>query len=138
MCYVGITRAMRELYITNALTRTLYGQTKSNPPSRFLTEIPTDAIVEVTHKRVGAAKSLRAIGATEGKMEHIPDHFGNVNENWSIGDQVEHRKWEFGVVTGMSGEGENLELMIMFPEPIGEKKLLVKYAPIQKVSEINE
>ena len=138
LCYVGITRAMRELYITNALTRTLYGQTKSNPPSRFLTEIPSEAIVEVTHKRVGAAKSLRAIGATEGKMEHIPDHFGNVNENWNIGDQVEHRKWEFGVVTGMSGEGENVELMIMFPEPIGEKKLLVKYAPIQKVSEINE
>ena len=138
LCYVGITRAMRELYITNALTRTLYGQTKSNPPSRFLTEIPSDAIVEVTHKRVGAAKSLRAIGVKEGKMEHIPDHFGNVNENWSIGDQVEHRKWEFGVVTGMSGEGENLELLIMFPEPIGEKKLLVKYAPIQKVSEINE
>ena len=138
LCYVGITRAMRELYITNALTRTLYGQTKSNPPSRFLTEIPSDAIVEVTHKRVGAAKSLRAIGATEGKMEHIPDHFGNVNENWNIGDQVEHRKWEFGVVTGMSGEGENLELLIIFPEPIGEKKLLVKYAPIQKVSESNE
>ena len=138
LCYVGITRAMRELYITNALTRTLYGQTKSNPPSRFLTEIPSEAIVEVTHKRVGAAKSLRAIGATEGKMEHIPDHFGNVNENWNIGDQVEHRKWEFGVVTGMSGEGENLELLIIFPEQIGEKKLLVKYAPIQKVSESNE
>ncbi len=138
LCYVGITRAMRELYITNALTRTIYGQTKSNPPSRFLTEIPPDLILEVTHKRVGASKSLRPIGATEEKREHIPSHFGNVEEHWGPGDQVEHRKWGIGTVTGMSGEGENLELMIIFPDPIGEKKLLVKYAPIQKVSESHE
>ncbi len=138
LCYVGITRAMRELYITNALTRTIYGQTKSNPPSRFLTEIPPDLILEVTHKRVGAAKSLRPIGATEEKREHIPSHFGNVEENWEPGNQVEHRKWGIGTVTGMSGEGENLELLIVFPDPIGEKKLLVKYAPIQKVNESHE
>lgn len=135
LCYVGITRAMRELYVTNALTRTIYGQTKSNPPSRFLIEIPNSTLVEVTHKRVGAAKELRAIGTSTAKIENMPSQFGGNGQNWEIGDTAQHRKWGDGVVTGMSGEGENLELTILFDEPIGSKKLLVKYAPIQKVEE---
>ncbi len=138
LCYVGITRAMRELYLTNALNRTLYGQTRSNPPSRFLVEIPSGTMVEVTHKRVGAAKSLRAIGAAEGKLENIPNRYGNVNENWRVGDRIEHRKWGIGVITRTEGSGEELEVMIVFPDPIGEKKLMVKYAPIQKAREGDE
>jgi DNA helicase-2/ATP-dependent DNA helicase PcrA len=56
----------------------------------------------------------------------------NTNVSWKVGDKAKHQKWGIGTVVKVQGEGEDLELNIAFPAPIGVKKLLAKYAPIVK------
>ncbi len=129
LCYVGITRAMRELYVTHARARMLYGQTRNNPPSRFLAEIPADILSEVFAKRPlsGGGKPPRS------PLDQIPKSFGgDLTADWKAGDQVKHRKWGVGTVIDTVGEGEDLELVIAFPPPVGNRKLMVKYAPIAR------
>ncbi len=136
LCYVGITRAMRELYVTYAGARTLYGQTRNNPPSRFLAEIPTGLLSEVFAQRpMSGAGRLSPRSA----VEQTPKSFGgDLAANWSMGDEVEHRKWGVGTVIETSGTGEDLELVIEFSPPIGRRKLMVKYAPIARVGDGGE
>ena len=136
LCYVGITRAKRELYMTCARARMLYGQTRSNPPSRFLTEIPEQIVAEVNVQR-----QVNGAGKTpfRSTAEQIPKSFGgDLTANWSAGDQVEHRKWGVGTVIETAGAEEDLELVIAFAPPIGNRKLMVKYAPIVKVGDDGE
>jgi len=158
LCYVGITRAQRELYLSCALQRTIFGMTRTNPPSRFIAEIPQDLLSEVRFGQVGEGRDNGARGgfgqvriasgghgrpqsvaasgsAGGGGITHMPSGFGgDVTADWQTGDSVSHRKWGQGTVTGMSGKGDDLELIIDFPAPIGSKKLLVKYAPITRES----
>ncbi len=131
LCYVGITRARRELYITCAQMRMLFGLTKSNPPSRFLKEISPEVMIDR-----GQARSSNSRISPQGMAkEQVPKNFGgDLSANWAQGDRVEHRKWGQGLVLARSGSGEDLELTIEFPAPIGTKKLMVKYAPIVKVN----
>ena len=56
-----------------------------------------------------------------------------IETNWQVGNKVEHTKFGMGVIVKLQGEGEDEELYIAFPAPIGMKKLLAKYAPIEKV-----
>lgn len=131
LCYVGITRARKELYMTCANMRMLFGQTKSNPPSRFLKEIPGDVMDDRGATKSSALRTTRVGSA----MEQVPKNFGgDLSVQWDVGDFVMHRKWGEGVILENSGSGEGLELTIEFPAPIGAKKLMVKYAPIVKVS----
>ncbi|PWI57266.1 DNA helicase PcrA [Sulfoacidibacillus thermotolerans] len=129
LCYVGITRAQKELYLTCANTRMLFGQTKANPPSRFLQEIPQEVLVDVK-KATGSFPRIAREGMA---VEQTPKSFGgDLTENWSVGDRVLHRKWGEGLVLARSGTGEDLELTIEFAAPTGTRKLMVKYAPIVK------
>jgi DNA helicase-2/ATP-dependent DNA helicase PcrA len=52
---------------------------------------------------------------------------------WKVGDRANHRKWGIGTVVSVRGEGDDQELDIAFPSPIGIKRLLAKFAPIEKV-----
>jgi len=136
LCYVGITRAKRELYMTCARARMLYGQTRNNPPSRFLTEIPEQIVAEVNVQRQVNSAEKTPFRST---AEQIPKSFGgDLTANWSAGDQVEHRKWGVGTVIETAGAEEDLELVIAFAPPIGNRKLMVKYAPIVKVGDGGE
>jgi DNA helicase II / ATP-dependent DNA helicase PcrA len=123
LAYVGITRAEKVLHLTRARTRTIYGQTTSYLPSRFLKEIPVELVEEVGGRQsVSNASPRRVVRPTP-----------NVVADWRVGDKAEHAKWGLGTVVKVQGEGEDLELNIAFPAPIGVKKLLAKYAPIKKV-----
>lgn len=123
LAYVGITRAEKELRLTRARTRTIYGQTSSNMPSRFLKEIPMELVEDEMSKKAEAPFAGRAIS----KVYHpVP------GQKWQVGDKAKHQKWGVGTVVKVQGEGENMELNIAFPAPIGVKKLLAKYAPITK------
>ncbi len=136
LCYVGITRAQRDLYLTSAMTRTLYGQSRTNMPSRFLAEIPQEIVENYSLKQpAGRVKAdIRTGGGVA--TSHIPQNFGaDLTLDWQIGDAVMHRKWGVGVVVSKSGSGEDLELFITFDPPIGERRLMIKYAPITKVEQ---
>ena len=134
LAYVGITRAEKRLYLTHASSRTLFGKSNYNMPSRFISEISEELIEQTTaHHRAGAATSYkqapkRAAVTRPGYNESGGDKLG-----WKTGDKATHKKWGTGTVVSVKGEGEETELDIAFPSPVGIKRLLAKFAPIEKV-----
>jgi DNA helicase II / ATP-dependent DNA helicase PcrA len=134
LAYVGITRAEEELYITNAQMRTLFGQTKMNPESRFIKEIPED-LLEPMHMAVTQSAPFGMPSRQQVRrrvMRPETTSTGGDSINWKVGDKAEHGKWGIGTVVSVKGEGEGTELDIAFPSPIGVKRLLAKFAPIKK------
>lgn len=128
LAYVGITRAEEELYLTNARIRTLYGRINVNPPSRFINEIPED-VLDYLHEAENAPTPR---GGTVRRGPVISPQL-NEGVNWRPGDKANHKKWGTGTVVSVRGEGEDVELDIAFPKPVGIKRLLAKFAPIEKV-----
>lgn len=144
LAYVGITRAEEELFMTNARMRTLFGRTNMNPVSRFIGEIPEE-LLESEQKekeaspswgrpsRSHAAPSFMRQQPGVKKISPVFTSPGSENADWKVSDKVKHRKWGTGVVVSMKGEGDSIELDIAFPQPVGLKRLLAKFAPIEKV-----
>jgi len=116
LAYVGITRARRRLYLTHAWSRSLFGASSYNPPSRFLNEIPGELIEELEETGHGDGEVVAAGAPPE----------------VSAGDTVHHDRFGEGVVLSVSGTGHDAEAVIMF-EDQGEKRLLLAYAPLKKV-----
>ncbi|MDF9297339.1 DNA helicase PcrA [Geobacillus stearothermophilus] len=122
LAYVGITRAEEELVLTSAQMRTLFGNIQMNPPSRFLNEIPAHLLETASRRQAGASRPAVS----------RPQASGAVG-SWKVGDRANHRKWGIGTVVSVRGGGDDQELDIAFPSPIGIKRLLAKFAPIEKV-----
>ena len=127
LCYVGITRAQRDLYITYARSRTVFGAHGYAIPSRFLSEIPaglTDADQQPA-RGVGRVRERltswpSAKPGTPGQPEVIA---------YRLGDDVVHPKWGDGVVTGLEPGGI---VVIRFSGDGSERKLVADLAPITK------
>jgi DNA helicase-2/ATP-dependent DNA helicase PcrA len=147
LAYVGITRAKEELYLTNAYSRLLYGRVQNNEPSRFLGEINPDDVQEegnpVLQNRLHSSASSkvvapfaradeRARATVYSPAKKAKGAVGAEKEGWHVGDQVKHKAWGLGVVTKVSGTGEDMELDIAFSGR-GVKRLLAAFAPIKKV-----
>lgn len=143
ICYVGITRARRKLYLTNAKMRTIYGNTTMFPVSRFLTEIPSE-MLDKQAVRVnrydgalrGAASPMKA-PTTSGSPLRKPVPAASpvqpgASIEWRIADKVVHAKWGVGTVVQVQGTGDNQTLQVAFAGE-GVKPLAVKFAPIKKV-----
>ncbi|HSJ50806.1 MAG TPA: 3'-5' exonuclease, partial [Actinomycetota bacterium] len=128
LMYVGVTRARERLYLTHAWSRTLFGATSYNPPSRFLAEIPSDLVraIEDEESVIGGSGSavspIRA--AVEGRREPLLV---------AAGDTVMHERWGEGVVITVSGVGTDAEATVRF-EDAGEKRLLLAYAPLTRLA----
>ncbi|MFV9511464.1 DNA helicase PcrA [Tepidibacillus sp. LV47] len=127
LAYVGITRAEQELYLTYAQSRILFGKTQVNAPSRFIQEIPEELIHDVHKEEKNQLKQMRK--TTSYDLQKRPITRGD----WQVGDKAKHGKWGIGVVVSIKGNEDDLELQIAFPNPIGIKKLLARFAPIEKV-----
>lgn len=145
LCYVGITRAERNLYLTNAKMRTLYGNTVCYPPSRFLEEVPANLV----QKFAPAAPNRYTFGsdrpmtskpqlslvkpAAAAAPAPVPAAAqGPKNFDWKLGDKVSHGKWGIGTIVEVRGSGASQEVKVAFPDQ-GIKLLMVQYAPITKV-----
>ncbi|MBA9028685.1 MULTISPECIES: DNA helicase PcrA [Bacillaceae] len=141
LAYVGITRAESELYLTNAQMRTLFGRTNMNPVSRFIAEIPEELVEDMKPKPkksgLSSSKPILSGGSRRtpsfGKVVAQPNATGGDEIGWQVGDKAAHKKWGTGTVVSVKGEGEGKELDIAFPSPTGIKRLLAKFAPIEKV-----
>ncbi len=118
LCYVGITRAKRELYITHARQRVLFGARGYNMPSRFVAEIPaelTDAEVDTAEPEPQAPAAPAGTGAT-----------------FSLGDDVVHARFGEGVVTGVERGGV---VVVHFAGEDAERKLMADYAPLRRANQ---
>lgn len=140
LCYVGITRAKDKLFVSRAQQRNLYGRLQSNPPSRFLEEIPEELLRRMPPPggRQALSDSFFDWPAERGTFGplRLPEGFGaDPGERWAAGDRVLHRKWGEGRVVRLMGEGDDMELVVAFPPPVGERRLLVRFAPIRKIRE---
>ncbi|MGT2811687.1 DNA helicase PcrA [Streptococcus minor] len=160
LAYVGITRAEKTLYLTNANSRLLYGRTSYNQPSRFIREISSDLLdyqglarpantsfkasyVNGKTSQFGQGMSLAQALQTRKSAAQPVRHLGGdlpfgkstdsllSTTTWSIGDIAVHRKWGEGTVLEVSGSGQQQELKINFPG-LGLKKVLAAIAPIKK------
>jgi DNA helicase II / ATP-dependent DNA helicase PcrA len=158
LAYVGITRARERLYLTNAWSRTLFGATSYNLPSRFLKEVPEELVsVAPAQGRASAARSLPAgwgdaspaFGAGRSSFNarpHPPVSFdrqptpaerlagrqrGALDLGLTPGDEVVHRQWGRGTVAAVSGQGERAMAEVDFPG-LGRKRLLLRYAPLTR------
>ncbi|MCY9061473.1 DNA helicase PcrA [Bacillus inaquosorum] len=135
LAYVGITRAEQELYLTNAKMRTLFGRTNMNPESRFIAEIPDDLLENLNENKETRAPSARKMQPRRGPVSRPVSYAsktGGDTLNWAVGDKADHKKWGTGTVVSVKGEGEGTELDIAFPSPVGVKRLLAAFAPIEK------
>ncbi len=125
LCYVGITRAMKKLYLTHAESRRIHGQSNWTRPSRFIEEIPTKYREEVLWRGYDSGAPSPII-VPHSMHEHDPD------EIFLPGDTVTHRSFGFGVVTGVLGEGGKSRITVEFQDA-GMKTLVQEYARLQKV-----
>ncbi|MGG3284285.1 DNA helicase PcrA [Paenibacillus solani] len=174
LAYVGITRAEKQLFLSCARMRTLFGRTTANQPSRFLDEIPEELKedTQMAHDRYrrgggssvggsyagrgfgggggsnfggGRARDL-SLGGSTASAESAPKSRVTVTTGgpsrkpaasgdgeFKAGDKVAHGKWGTGTIVAVKGSGNDMELQIAFPAPVGVKRLLAGFAPITKV-----
>ena len=151
LCYVGITRAKEELFLTHARSRMQNGQTQYNPPSRFLTEIPLD-LVEVqarsrqgfvpTSPRINAGRKNgyemaggiglnAAYGLTPKEPKAIPAP-QQVSLSFREGDQVRAPKYGIGTVKAIRPAGADYEVEVAFSGK-GTKKFMANLSKLIKV-----
>ncbi len=146
--YVGMTRAQNRLILTRALTRTLYGQTRSHPESVFLSEIPEDVLTrEGGEGRFGQKAAFSDAGGDgrrrrprRGEEPAGPrgGHFSGQAESeartssagqWKMGARVLHDTFGSGTIVESRGSGDELCVTVRFAT--GTKQLMIKYAPMR-------
>ncbi len=125
LCYVGMTRAKRELYLTSARTRALFGNREWNIRSRFIDEIPIELTDRDADEPTGPAAAARwdQGGATQTRPEP------KTRASFSLGDDVVHANFGEGVVTGVEPGGL---VVVRFAVDGSERKLMADYAPLKK------
>jgi len=122
LCYVGITRAEKKLYLTMAEQRRLYGRDQYNPPSKFVGELPSNLLEEI---RPRMNVSLPVYNTTES-----PRFQEESNSGIQVGQMVRHGKFGMGVVLDQEGRGQQARVQVNF-EDAGNKWLVVAYANLQ-------
>ncbi len=131
LCYVGITRAERDLYLTSARTRTVFGARNFGAPSRFISEIPAD----LTDREVQSPRAFGGIRArvtswgSPGSGGDLPSRDDPPPPAFRMGDDVVHAAFGEGVVTGLEPGGI---VVIRFSQSGTERKLVADLAPISK------
>jgi DNA helicase-2/ATP-dependent DNA helicase PcrA len=136
LAYVGITRARSRLYLSRSATRSMWGQLRYNPASRFLDEVPA-ALVDwqraessVSVAPAIASAASRVVGTPRGRtagpgLRPIPA--------LEVGDRVNHDTFGLGTVTALRGAGDSTQAEVDFGPGTGAKWLLLRYAPVEKL-----
>jgi DNA helicase-2/ATP-dependent DNA helicase PcrA len=151
LAYVALTRARERLYLTHAWSRTLYGGTQYNPPSRFIDEIPAELVDVVEQRRAsrggrsygsgGSGYGSRGDGIASNRERIVeralrpptgPAKHGAEALGLQVGDDVSHATFGEGVILMIEGGGDKAEAVIRFPG-VGEKRLLLSWAPLKKL-----
>ncbi|MDD1618139.1 MAG: DNA helicase II [Methylococcaceae bacterium] len=120
LCYVGMTRAMQQLYLTYAESRRLYGRETYPRPSRFLREIPAEFLQEVRMR----ATISRPVTAVQAKATSL-----QATGSYKLGQRVSHAKFGEGVVLQLEGAGAQERVQINFKQA-GVKWLMLAYAKL--------
>lgn len=145
LCYVAITRAKEQLYITKTISRTIHGKTMPTTASRFFKEIPVEYLEDKTTLQPKVAKVMQDLGvrnASAPKKEvYMIKGFGSSVKSsgstdyskFKAGDAVEHRTFGRGEILKATPCGNDCILEIQF-ESIGFKRLMAAFAKVKKIN----
>lgn len=149
LCYVGITRAMKELTLTSARRRMVRGETQYNKLSRFLKEIPLSLLdtkdgkleekkeMEMpknkTYSKAREIFRMQAFGGIQKPVQQFKVASGN-GPGYDVGDRVRHLKFGEGLVTAITEGGRDYEVTVEF-DHFGVKKMFAAFAKLQKTEE---
>lgn len=144
LCYVGMTRAREELFLSYARRRATYGQANFNPPSRFLQDVPkslVEPMAGAAMPAMAAVSSIRSVrqersgGYTmvEPAEEEAPRQRAAWTPPFSVGQKVNHRKFGVGVVIACAPLKADAEVTVAFPGASGVKKLVQSLAKLEAV-----
>ncbi|MGN0436937.1 MAG: DNA helicase PcrA [Lachnospiraceae bacterium] len=152
LCYVGITRAMKRLYLSAARQRMMHGNTQYNPISRFVNEIPEsvikkngDGALAIRRQADASAKAMQSLANRSASVSAKPyayqggiSSFGKefkvekLEIDYGIGDTVSHTKFGTGVVTNLISGGKDYEVTVDF-ENYGVKRMFASFAKLKKL-----
>ena len=142
LCYVGVTRAKDRLYLVHAFRRALMGQGSHNSPSRFLKDLPSELVhraaqgVEHAYQRPSAATRPRQPDWSTTAVRPEPAAAQpRAAASFAAGDHVRHLKFGEGIVVTASptAGGADQEVTVAFKGEFGVKKLLLSFAPLEKL-----
>jgi DNA helicase-2/ATP-dependent DNA helicase PcrA len=135
LCYVGMTRAQQELYLTRARVRRRWGNLEENLSSRFLGEIPPGRLKVVDQLGPGRRVSGGRPGPLRAETDPFPDYEGenqDAGTGLRTGQTVEHPTLGRGRILSVTGQGERTRLVVAFEET-GTRKLMARYARLRIV-----
>lgn len=145
LAYVGLTRAMQRLFLSRSETRSMWGQSSYNPPSRFLQEIPEELIdwqstgsvtapVASSANRSLSAGRYTSGGRTAASVGRSGSRIRPQREvpEVAVGDTLSHDSFGLGTVVEVTGSGDKTVAHVDFGSE-GTKRLLMRYAPVQKL-----
>ena len=130
LAYVGITRAKKEIYLVNAESRTVFGKTSRNRPSRFISEIPTEFVkserVEHTRTSISAAKKNRPKPTYDVERTITPTTAKSSSATFKVGDKINHKIFGPGLIVSATKTASDMLLEVSF-EKVGTKKLMANF-----------
>jgi DNA helicase-2/ATP-dependent DNA helicase PcrA len=141
LCYVGLTRAMQRLYLTHAESRRIFGRTSYRDPSRFLSELPAEALEDV-RPRISVSRPLYgseriALAAPPpGEMARRRSRAAPVAGEdlpMRLGTRVRHAKFGEGTILRFEGQGDTRQVQVNF-ERAGLKTLMYELARLEQIS----
>lgn len=143
LCYVGITRAEKHLFLSNARTRTIYGRTQYYTPSRFLQEVPRNLVHVIKRpvvQRQAMTSQVHKPTAKENANwfeQHKASFFPRESSaaagcSFHVGDKVMHKKWGAGTIVTAKAADDGQEVTVAFAGG-GIRSLLTKYAKLEKL-----
>ncbi len=141
LCYVGLTRAMQRLYLTHAESRRIFGRTSYRDPSRFLSELPPEALEDV-RPRISVSRPLYVSerialaatapgGAARRRSRAMP--IAGEDFPMRLGARVRHPKFGEGTILRFEGQGESRQVHVNF-EDVGQKILMYELARLEQIS----
>ncbi|MDP7109249.1 MAG: UvrD-helicase domain-containing protein [Nitrospinaceae bacterium] len=130
LCYVGITRARKKLFISNARRRRIYGSTFNYPPSQFLISIPSDVLINESHPETPRYRATQAVKEPYGENPATAFSGSGQGGEYVVGTKVLHPKFGSGVVIKREGSEDDLKVDIFFKQPHGKKRIAVNHAKL--------
>ena len=130
LCYVAITRAMRQLCITYAQERRIFGREEIRQVSRFVLEIP-DTLIEEDHRKIRVSMNLpkRMSKSETYKLTDVGD---NNKEGALLGRQISHKRFGTGIIVAQEGSGVQARIHVYFDE-VGQKCWFMKYVHLETI-----
>jgi DNA helicase-2/ATP-dependent DNA helicase PcrA len=128
LCYVGITRAKKRLYLLRSYRRSLFGGSTANPPSRFLEDISP----HLTSSMNSWGESVVRPSSADSYRNSLPSSYQSSAPALRVGDHVRHSKFGAGIVMSSSPTRDDQELTVAF-EAAGVKRLLASLAPLERI-----